>query len=105
MVIVEYIKIEREEYDEHTITIDGHANYAEAGKDIVCASVSMLVTSLAAMLDYYEENYELEVVEQGHVDIRYICDPGDTRTDTVFQMALEGFQLLANQYPDYVSMT
>ena len=31
---------------DHEITATGHANYAEYGKDIVCASVSMLLQNL-----------------------------------------------------------
>lgn len=105
MVVVSYDKIERGRLEEHIITLEGHANYDEMGKDIVCASVSILITALASMLDYYDENYESEVVEQGNVDIRYKCNAGDIRTDTVFQMAMEGFELLAFRYPDYVCVT
>ena len=105
MNVIAYDRVERGSLDEHILTLEGHANYDEHGKDIVCASVSILVTTLAAMLDYYDENYESDVVDQGNVDIRYKCDAGDVRTETVFQMTMEGFELLAFRYPDYVTIT
>ena len=33
-------------HDDYRITIEGHANYAPPGQDIVCASVSTLVQVL-----------------------------------------------------------
>lgn len=105
MVEIEYATVERGQFDEHILTLEGHANYDTKGKDIVCASISILVTTLATMLDYYDENYESQVVEEGKVDIRYVCKAGDVWTETVFQMTMEGLELIANRYPDYVSVT
>lgn len=105
MVVVEYSVVERGPMVEHILTLDGHADFAECGKDIVCSAVSVLVQTLASMLDYYDENYEEEVVEEGKVDIRYKCTAFDVRTKTVFEMAMEGFELLANTFPDNVSVT
>lgn len=39
------IKISKSNQDINTITISGHAMYDEYGKDIVCASVSSIVTT------------------------------------------------------------
>ena len=33
------------------ITVDGHAGYAETGKDIICASVSVLAQGLVHSLE------------------------------------------------------
>lgn len=58
----------------------------------MCASISILITSLAAMLDYYDENYESEIVEQGKVDIRYVCQANDIRTDTAAEWPWKVFE-------------
>lgn len=105
MVSITYNKVERVSHNEHILTLEGHADYAETGKDIVCAAVSILVTSLAAMLDYFDDDFEKAVVEEGNVDIRFNAGIADPFADTVFQMAMEGFELLADKYPDHVSIT
>lgn len=45
----------------NSITIKGHAGYAEAGKDIVCASVSaVIMTTLNAILAFDENTIRYE---------------------------------------------
>lgn len=39
------------------VEAEGHAEYAEAGKDIVCAAVSILLQGLVGYLDELEEHY------------------------------------------------
>lgn len=50
-----------------SISISGHANYAEPGNDIVCASVSTIIQlaqmGLRQLERQYPENIEIEEVE------------------------------------------
>ena len=39
-----------------SFSVSGHAGYAEAGRDIVCAAVSMLVINTANALDGLTDN-------------------------------------------------
>ena len=59
----------RVRFDGAQMTVSGHAGYAPAGRDIVCAAVSALVCALAG---YLEETGQAERVDirRGFADIR-----------------------------------
>ena len=86
----------------HTLIVLGHANYAEYGKDIVCAGVSAIVQ---ALIGWIEENYKADCIsidpKEGEVIIS--CYGGDDLS-AVFKMASIGLEQLANSYPDYVQI-
>lgn len=93
--------IYKAEDNTHTITLTGHANYGEYGKDIVCAGVSALVQ---ALIGWIEENYDkaectnLEV-KGGEVNIS--CEGGE-EVAAVFYMTYIGLEQIADCYPDHV---
>ena len=52
-----------------TISILGHANYDDYGKDIVCAAVSAtVITTVNGILSI--DNNSIEVIENGKVEIK-----------------------------------
>lgn len=56
------------------ITITGHANYEDYGKDIVCASCSSIViTSINAALRYKKSSLKYEESD-GKIQIEILCD-------------------------------
>ena len=83
------------------ITVSGHAGYAEPGKDIVCAAVSVLVNTLVE---------SMEAVTRGQLD----CIQRDGFTHIVYWPSFDdGVQALigaffiggggvAEAYPGYV---
>ena len=74
----------------------GHANYAEQGKDIVCASISMLAYTMAVSLDGNSARLlpgDTEIAYQDTIKNRMIIDAMQ-----------KGFSLLAESYPDYVKV-
>lgn len=82
------------------ITVSGHAGYAEAGKDIVCAGVTALTMSLVKSLnDLTEDKIECEI-SPGRVDIHYgnLSEAGKLLVDSFFI----GICLIAEEYPDNV---
>lgn len=89
-----------------TFRLDGHAEYAPAGQDIVCASASMLAAMLFEYVLQHTDDDDLGECEMvsGHAEL----DVCPARTDVlsacinVFEAAKCGFELLANRYPDYV---
>ena len=89
--------------DTHTLVVLGHANYAEYGKDIVCAGVSALIQ---ALIGWVEEHYEtascISVDPQG-VEVIISCDGGEN-VASVFNMASIGLEQLADSYPDHVQI-
>lgn len=82
------------------ITIEGHAGYAEPGKDIVCAGVTALVQTLVKSFhDLTEDKFEYEI-SPGRVDIRYgdLSEAGTLLVDSFFI----GVCQIASDFPDHV---
>ena len=81
-------------------TISGHANYAETGKDIVCAGVTALVQGLIRSIENLtgdKINYE---ISPGRVDIEFgnPSEEGALLVDSFFI----GVCQIADEYPDHV---
>lgn len=82
------------------ITLFGHANYAVAGQDIVCAGVSSLVRTLIRSIeDLTRDEIEYEV-SPGWVDIQYgnLSEKARTLVDSFFV----GICLMADEFPEHV---
>jgi len=75
---------------ENAITVVGHANYDEYGKDIVCAGVSSLVQTLAL-------RGRLEKLK-GDIVIVWSDDK------QALKLITEGLKQVANNYPNYVEV-
>ena len=82
------------------IKISGHANYAETGKDIVCAGVTALTQTLIRSLeDLTGDEIEYEI-SPGRVDIHYgnLSEAGKLLVDSFFI----GICQIADEFPDHV---
>lgn len=79
------------------LRLEGHAEYAERGKDIVCAAVSTLVCTLVANL----EDIGCEMKQDGDtVTVR--CVLWDEESHTIWDAFTKGLYLTAENYPLYV---
>ena len=88
--------------------VDGHADYAEKGQDIVCAGASMLTQALGATLEEAEARGRCECKAKND-DGKALIWANPTlgsmaECKAYFRMAVKGFRLLQEQYPGYVSM-
>ena len=85
----------------HYLSVTGHANWAAAGNDIVCAALSAIsYTLLGFLLNAEEDTEELsQETDSGRVVI--LCK-GNQRIDTAFEMALIGYLQIEKQYPHHV---
>lgn len=82
------------------IEINGHAGYAETGKDIVCAGVTALIqTLLRSMQGLTRDKVEYEV-SPGRADIHYgnLSEEGKLLVDSFFI----GVCLIADEFPEYI---
>ena len=82
------------------IEINGHAGYAETGKDIVCAGVTALTqTLIRSMQGLLRDEIEYEV-SPGRADIKYgnLSEEGKLLVDSFFI----GICLIADEFPEYV---
>jgi uncharacterized protein YsxB (DUF464 family) len=103
MIKITYCTRDRPGRPHPSITVDGHANYAEHGRDIVCASVSVLFQSLANALETYTAD-----------DIAVRISPGDshiiwnghqsTYARLITGAFVDGMRAVAEEYPDYVQL-
>lgn len=91
------------------LKLEGHAETAEKGKDLVCSATSILfytlcegVTKLREML---KEDSTIEMGEDGSGHIA--CEPteeGRATVEMLYWSILNGFNLLAESYPEAISV-
>lgn len=79
------------------VTASGHAGYAPKGQDIVCSAVSILLYTLVAALG--DEVTDLRL-DEGDSMVKW--KPTKV-TNTKAGVINEGFRLLAQGYPAYIS--
>ena len=82
------------------IEISGHAGYAEAGKDIVCAGVTALTQTLIRSLEGLTSDEIKYEISPGRVDIHYgdLSEAGTLLVDSFFI----GVCQIASEFPDHV---
>lgn len=90
-------------YDDAALRVEarGHAGYARAGEDIVCAALTALLCTLPAALTgrgiriEYRPTPEYSLTALPRSDQRYPCL-------VVMETILEGLKLLERDYPENV---
>ena len=85
----------------YEINVSGHAGY-NPGNDIVCAAISMLCAALDADCQGME-GYASSGT-QGDGFFRCVYHGRNREIIGKFHMAVTGFKLLAQTYPDHISM-
>lgn len=82
------------------ITVSGHANYAEAGKDIVCAGVTALTQTLIRSLEHLTRDEIEYEISPGRADIHFrnLSEEGKLLIDSFFI----GVCAIADEFPDHV---
>ena len=93
--------IEIDRYSDR-ITLKGHAGYAEHGKDIVCAAVSVLVQTLIQSVETLTTDRIEYKMQPGTVDIKFWClsDQSKVLIDAFFI----GIKGVADSYPACVKV-
>ena len=81
----------------------GHADYAESGKDIVCSAVSCLCISLANTLLAAGVEKQCFRIEDGSFYVSTTVVDNQAYAEGVFDTAVNGLQMIAEQYPGYVT--
>ena len=90
------------------VTIEGHANSGDPGHDLLCAGVSALAYTLAANVGNLEDRGMVRrptvVLDHGKAEIEAKPKPSyKATTELIFQSVCVGFEVLAANYPEYVS--
>lgn len=104
MVTITYTKATRQ------LRMKGHANYSKDGTDIICAACSQTFYTLCQSLVNEEKRGYLcgapkMEMSKGRASIR--CIPkteAEARVDIIYETCLNGFNLLAQRYPEHVNL-
>ena len=93
----------RVDYNKKIIKISGHAGYAEAGKDIVCASVSSIIyTTVNGIMNLNKD--AIRFTDNNDImEITLINN--DDNTLKLIDNMLELLQELQRQYPDKICLS
>lgn len=91
------------------VKIDGHADFDEEGKDIVCSAISVLFFSMCQTFDSMKEKGCLKVCkinwEKGNGLIKVTPKPEfKQHIAIIFMTICNGFNIVASEYPDYVTL-
>lgn len=84
------------------ITVSGHAGYAEPGKDIVCAAITVLTETLIDSIESFTKDKIQYDISDGSVRIYYgnLSEAGKLLVDSFFA----GVCNVVRDYPDYVKI-
>ena len=85
---------------DNTIIIDGHANYAEYGQDIVCAAVSTLAQTLICSLEQLTDIELRNIVTDGFIKI--VIEESTEGVQLLVDSFFIGIEGVAVAYPEYV---
>lgn len=89
--------------DKHTLVVLGHANYAEYGKDIVCAGASALVQALIGWID--DSDCNVECISRDSINNEFIIScRGNEAVEAAFTMAFIGLEQIADSYPNHLQI-
>ncbi len=84
-----------------SLSISGHAGYAEKGKDLVCAAVSGIAFGLCNAVDAMVPNARIEVKEN-HIVID-VMNP-TKESNYILKTGVISFQTVEESNRDYVKM-
>ena len=87
------------------IDIKGHAEYGEAGKDLVCCAVSTLFFTLVDNLNEMPLNH-LEINHSNGLGyVKAVTWQENKTVNTMFDFTIKGFELIAYNFPEYVKVS
>lgn len=91
------------EIEKNSISVKGHANYAEPGKDIVCAAVSTLFQTFIASVEELTADVITAEIQPGNALIRYaVLSPVSL---ILLNSFIIGVEMIAENYPDNVRVS
>lgn len=99
MIIAKYTK----DGEMHTLSVNGHAGYADKGQDIVCAGVSAIIYALIGWLENHSYDTRFVSIDECNGEVVISCE-GDSNVASVFYMTAIGVEQIMNTYPDHVDI-
>ena len=81
------------------VKIEGHADYSEEGTDIICASVSSIVTMTVNLVDNFGYKFNDVKLEKGFASFNIKSDDVIIKIVTTLEELLDS---LAKKNPNYI---
>lgn len=86
------------------LRVEGHSGYSSSGTDIVCSAISILCfTLLNAVMEHRDKPLKMSYQQKDGYFFLNFFHCNDEGLKAVFYAVCNGFQMLTEQYPDYVS--
>ncbi|MFV0480041.1 MAG: ribosomal-processing cysteine protease Prp [Anaerorhabdus sp.] len=85
------------------LNIQGHAEYADHGKDIVCAGVSAVAVGLLNALDYFSSSCVC-LMEKNEISVQ-VSDIEDTSAQIALMTAKIQLETIQESYKEYINIT
>ena len=89
-------------YNDNTVRVSGHANYAEYGKDIVCASVSSIITTIVNCIMNLDKS-SITYQDDGKTIIITKINNNEV-VNTIFATMIDILKDLENQYKENIKV-
>lgn len=90
-----------------TVTVRGHARFAEAGSDVVCAGVSALTDAMFSRAQDCDEWQPAFGFNRKRGSFRIRLSPKSrnarSRAREMLETVGEGYEMIAQQFPQFVS--
>ena len=86
--------------------ISGHSNYAEHGKDIICAAVSAISQALIIGLEYIDTDIQSSMEEaRGYLDVTIDKEfYNDNSTQLLLKVMELSLKEIEEQYAEYINV-
>lgn len=84
-----------------SIEIDGHAEFAQYGNDVVCAGISSIVFGALNAFDYYNLSASRIIISESLIRINLV---EDTTIQTIAQTLLIQLQTIEQTYPENIKI-
>ena len=102
-------QVRRDEAGVCGLSVRGHAGYAQSGSDIVCAAVSILITTCVNALETVAHIRPIVVEKEKQalisVDLPKGLSPeSDHDARIILHTTLQGLRDVAEQYPSYLQI-
>ncbi len=82
--------------------IEGHAGYAEKGKDIICAGVSALSQTCMQSIIELTQDEPIYFETDGYMDMR--CENPSAETKILLKSFRIGIEAIGESYPEFIKV-
>ena len=89
--------------DEYLVKLEGHAGY-NPGNDIVCAAISQMICTYAALVNEQGESIEIQemYLDIAEVRIKFKVKSSKEYIAAITKFIIKGFRMLQEQYSEHI---